>query len=193
MACKVTLRILVVFAAVAAAGAVVLLGGRGRDSWRDALCALAWPADPPAETVSTAGDLEPPAEDAPDFLPQMRRKLALLAAELEAARRSGGIEYRPAVADSPGAETGPFSHAYAYFGRACDGLWRLGWMTDEEEAWQVRSDVVRSYRAVLKVLEVAAARAEAPPDIAESERSPHDTTVAPGALEGQTETAAAGS
>jgi len=81
--------------------------------------------------------------DVPVFTDTMDRLLA----DLD--RRIAELRARP------GKEPANLEHAYRYYGQVQDGLRRLAGLVDPDSVAEVRRQVVLSYRAALKVLQVA--------------------------------------
>jgi hypothetical protein len=100
----------------------------------------------PPGTVPASPVLEPDSfgpQLVPAFADTMDRLLEDLDRRMEELRRR------------PGDGSASLEHAHRYYGQVQDGLRRLGSLTDPDSIAAVRRQVVMSYRAALKVLQVA--------------------------------------
>ena len=99
------------------------------------------PADGPLPGVAT--------DDAAGFVRAAEARLAVLARRIDRAR---GAPRPVPGAESSGVATGTFVHIYYYYGRACDGLWRLRLEPDPARGDTTRQQVLDDLLAAERML-----------------------------------------
>ncbi len=113
---------------------------------------------PLAADTGWVGDRDPTPGELDDFAFLMEAKLRALARRIELLRRRPGGVRAPGEADRA---SGTFVHIYYYFGRACDGLWRIRTLDRSGDAAGEQREIIDSYFAAERM--VAAAEAGTDP------------------------------